>query len=251
MPQNKFQKKTGIKQKSHQTRKYVFVLIKYHTLKRGHQNFGSEFQSYVIYRYQLQTATDKELCLFVDQMPLNLKIQLKFWDRVSVLCLQPDTQGQRCYYIYKQQIFTDKLNSEDKVVIYKYMKNNQELTCDQTISAVLKTLIKEKNISFQNISEYVQVLQQYILLQCRQRLSFALKQILKQIGYQVETTSENKYVNLLIKYHFIKKKQLKFWDHVSVLCQQSKQSIQEQYLRYIKHIQTDNLSDDNQDGLIE
>ncbi|CAL5984221.1 Hypothetical_protein [Hexamita inflata] len=125
------------------------------------------------------------------------------------------------------------------------MKNNQELTCDQTISAVLNTLIKEKNISFQNISEYVQV------LQCRQRLSFALKQILKQIGYQIEAASDKQICQFVDQISFYKKKQLKFWDRVSVLCQQSKQNIQEQYLRYRKHLQTDNLSDDNQDGLIE
>ncbi|CAL6039743.1 Hypothetical_protein [Hexamita inflata] len=110
--------------------------------------------------YQIETASDKEICNHVDQISFSQKIQYKFWDHVSVLCKQSKDQLYCQYSRFKQHNFTDKLNYEDQTAINEYMQQNREIPCDQTVDTVLKTVLKDKIVSFSEVQKYIQLLRQ-------------------------------------------------------------------------------------------
>ncbi|CAL6002021.1 Hypothetical_protein [Hexamita inflata] len=162
--------------------------------------YNSQFPHSKLYNFtsnrlsnsSVETASDQEICNHVDQISFSNKIQLKFWERVSILCKKSKDQAYGQYYRYKQQSFTDKSNNEDKTAI-----------------------------------------------------SIALKQVLTEIGYQVQTSSDQAIcilVDLMIR------KQYKFWDRVSLLCKQSKLKAKYLYLQYKKYLYslfTDTLNDND------
>ncbi|CAL6039779.1 Hypothetical_protein [Hexamita inflata] len=208
--------------------------------------------------YQVETASDKELCYYVDQMQKSLKIQYKFWERVSILCQKSTDQVYRQYSRIKSHIFTDKLNDEDKTAINEYMQQNKDISWDQSIDILLKTVLKDKNISFSEVQQYVQqqrqkqfesglinpqttqsiLRNQTSQLQLQNQtnneyrfklLSLALKQILKEDGYLAETASVNELCLLVDQMPQNDKILLNFWDRVSVLCQQPEETVKRFY----------------------
>ncbi|CAL6039805.1 Hypothetical_protein [Hexamita inflata] len=235
--------------------------------------------------YQVETASDKELCYHVDQMPQSQKIQYNFWERVSVVCQKSKDQAYGQYSRFKQHIFTDKLNDEDKTAINEYMQQNREIFCDQIVDIMLKTVLKDKNVSLCEVQKYVQLQRQKqfesglinpqttqnvlrnqtSLLQLQhqtynqlsgqsnindqtnnligqiatkstgnheyriKQLSLALKQILREDGYLAETASVNELCLLVDQMPQNDKILLNFWDRVSVLCQQPKETVKKFY----------------------
>ncbi|CAL6108234.1 Hypothetical_protein [Hexamita inflata] len=235
--------------------------------------------------FQVENASDKELCYHVDQMQKSQKVQYNFWDRISVVCQKSTDQVYRQYSRIKSHIFTDKLNDEDKTAINEYMQQNQDISWDQSIDILLKTALKDKNISFSEVQQYVQQQRQkqfessFINPQTTQNvlrnqtsqlqlqnqtynqlngqsnindqtnnvigqiatkssgnheyrfklLSLALKQILIEDGYLAETASGNELCLLVDQMPQNDKILLNFWDRVSVLCQQSKETVKRFY----------------------
>ncbi|CAL6002003.1 Hypothetical_protein [Hexamita inflata] len=253
--------------------------------------------------YQVETASDKELCYHVDQMQKSQKVQYNFWERVSVVCQISTDQAYGQYFRYKQHVFTDKLNDEDKTVINEYIQQNREIPCDQTCNIILKTVLKDKNISFSEVQKYVQqqrykqfesglinpqttqnvLRNQTSQLQLQHQtnnqlsgqsnindqannvigqiatkstgnheyrfklLSLALKQILKEDGYLAETASGNELCLLVDQMSQNDKILLNFWDRVSVLCQQPKETVKKFYYTTYKstyHQQNDKVGTD-------
>ncbi|CAL6108262.1 Hypothetical_protein [Hexamita inflata] len=256
--------------------------------------------------YQVQNASDKELCYHVDQMSQGQKVQFKFWERVSILCQKSKDQVWRQYSRFKQHIFTDKLNDEDNTALNEYMQLNGDISWEQTIDTVLKTVLKDKNISFSEVQKYIQQQKQkqyesgFINPQTTQNtqgnqtpqlqfqnqtynqlndqypnnvnitrhdvgqiatkstvnheyrfklLSLALKQVLKEDGYLVETVSENELCHIVDQMPQNDKILLNFWGRVSVLCQQPKVAVKRFYSSSYKctnHQQNDKVGTDEQ-----
>ncbi|CAL6108254.1 Hypothetical_protein [Hexamita inflata] len=201
--------------------------------------------------YPVETASDKEICNHVDQISFSQKMQYKFWDRISVLCQQSKGNVKQFYYVtYKTNIFTERLNNNDKAVIDEYISQNQIMNILETTTTIMNTYFKDRSISMLDIKQHIfkqsrnddfnQKINRSKLLSC------ALKQILKEDGYQIENLSNKEICLYVDQIPYIQKIKVKFWDRISVLCQRSKEQTKTlYYTTYKTTILTDQLNDNN------
>ncbi|CAL6039803.1 Hypothetical_protein [Hexamita inflata] len=162
--------------------------------------------------YEVESLSEKEICKTVHKLTSKEKRQLRFWDRVAQLCCRSKQQIVHFYrQTYKSSVYKNKPNQRVQV-------DNQE------------QLLSQQPDGTQSGSQLI---------------SFALRKILTEIGYQIETASDKEICNHVDQMSFSQQIQFIFWKRVSILCQKSKNQIQSQYYRYKLHIFTDK-SNDNQ-----
>ncbi|CAL6001987.1 Hypothetical_protein [Hexamita inflata] len=215
-----------------------------------------------------ESASDKDLCLQIDQISNIQKRQLKFWDRVSVLC-QLSKQQVFTFYsrIYRPNIYTDKLNENDRAAINEYIQNSQNTCGKETITSIMNIHFKDRNISASDVQKYIQKLCNFKIVNTQNQFksnqqvyysvafsstrfklfSVALKEILKEIGYQTDQTESEKQMCIIVDLMDLSDKiQYKFWERVSVLCQKTKRQTRYFYNEvYRKHVFTDKLNEND------
>ncbi|CAL6002019.1 Hypothetical_protein [Hexamita inflata] len=104
--------------------------------------------------YEVESLSEKEICKTVYQLTLKEQRKLRFWDRVAQLCCRSKQQIVHFYrQTYKSCVYKNKPNQRVRV------DKQEQLVCQQPDGTQSGS----------------------------QLISFALRKILIEIGYQVET----------------------------------------------------------------
>ncbi|CAL6108264.1 Hypothetical_protein [Hexamita inflata] len=184
--------------------------------------------------YQVETASDKEICLHIDQMTKSQKLLNNFWNRVSILCQQVKIKVQGYYYrTYKQNVLCDEIGVNE-------LQQNQDSY--QSKNILINTLLKDNNVSIFDIQKYVSqfnqkqtitnIQSQNEEIEISEKLISAFKQLLSEKGLVTKNASKNKILNAVQKMTQEEKKQLNFWNRAAEICQVDLEKLQ---IFYIEH----------------
>ncbi|CAL5984159.1 Hypothetical_protein [Hexamita inflata] len=174
----------------------------------------------------LENVNDQQVIENVQKIPKYDKKRINFWNRVAKICNIADNMQSQKQFM--QQIRLHSQLSENTLPQSHNITNNLQYTIND---------IKSSKIADESLNK----LENKVLI--------AFRQILKDIGYQVQNATDKEICIQVDRLSFKEKTSIKFWNRVEQMCNNNKKKIQNQYYYYMDQLKTLQESTENDQSI--